>query len=479
MNLSRPFRRLTDGDCRRLHEASCRILERTGVRLHHPPAVRLLESAGARVSEENRVRIPPHLVARALETVPSQVTLYDRTGAPAVEAGGCRSFFGTGSDCLNVLDHRSGERRRARIQDVREGVTLCDALENVNFVMCMFLPSDVPRMTADRFEMQAMLEHTTKPLVFVTTDLAGCEDAVTMAEAVAGGEEALRERPLAACYINVTHGLQHNREALEKLLFLSGRNLPATYVPVSLGGASAPVTLAGGMALWNAGCLAGLVIGQLNRPGSPFITTGWGASALDMRTGLSPYVEPEKQFIAQELAHFYGLPMFAFGGISDAKQVDGQAGAEAALTLLANAQAGSHLVHDMGYLESGLTGSLAQLVVCDELVSWVRSALAPVEITEETLALDVIDEIGPDGQHLDSLHTLRHYRDRWYPQVLDRMGYESWAARGGKDLARIAAERAEVLLKEHEPEPLPEKIRECIQAVVDRALERDRRSRAT
>jgi trimethylamine--corrinoid protein Co-methyltransferase len=233
------------------------------------------------------------------------------------------------------------------------------------------------------------------------------------------------------------------------------------------------------MALWNAGCLAGLVIGQLNRPGSPFITTGWGASALDMRTGLSPYVEPEKQFIAQELAHFYGLPMFAFGGISDAKQVDGQAGAEAALTLLANAQAGSHLVHDMGYLESGLTGSLAQLVVCDELVSWVRSALAPVEITEETLALDVIDEIGPDGQHLDSLHTLRHYRDRWYPQVLDRMGYESWAARGGKDLARIAAERAEVLLKEHEPEPLPEKIRECIQAVVDRALERDRRSRAT
>ncbi|MCF8063276.1 MAG: trimethylamine methyltransferase family protein, partial [Deltaproteobacteria bacterium] len=459
MNLQRPFRRLTDEDCQKLHEAGCRILERTGVRLHHPPAVRLLEEAGARVSEENRVRIPPDLVERALETAPSTVTLYDRKGEPVLEAGGFRSFFGTGSDCLNVLDHRTGKRRRAGIRDVIEGVTLCDALENVDFVMSMFLPSDVPRMVADRFEMQAMLEHTTKPLVFVTTDLAGCEDAVAMAGAVAGGEDALRERPLAACYINVTNGLQHNREALEKLLFLSSRNLPATYVPVSLGGASAPITLAGGMALWNAGCLAGLVIGQLNRPGSPFITTGWGASALDMRTGLSPYVEPEKQFMAQDLAHFYNLPMFAFGGISDAKQVDGQAGAEAALTLLANAQAGSHLVHDMGYLESGLTGSLAQLVVCDELVSWVRSALAPVEITEETLALDVIDEIGPDGQHLDSLHTLRHYRDRWYPQILDRQGYETWAARGGRDLGRVAAERAEALLKEHRPEPLAGEIR--------------------
>jgi len=468
MKLQRPFRRLTDDDCQTLHEASCRILERTGVRLHHPPAVRLLEAAGARVCEENRVRIPQALVERALETVPSTVILYDRGGAPAVEAGGLRSFFGTGSDCLYVLDHRTGERRRARIQDVREGVTLCDALENVDFVMCMFLPSDVPRMTADRFEMQAMLEHTTKPLVFVTTDLAGCVDAVAMAEAVAGGAGALEERPLAACYINVTNGLQHNREALEKLLFLSGKNLPATYVPVSLGGASAPVTLAGGMALWNAGCLAGLVIGQLNRPGSPFITSGWGASALDMRTGLSPYVEPEKQFIAQELAHFYGLPMFAFGGISDAKQVDGQAGAEAALTLLANAQAGSHLVHDMGYLESGLTGSLAQLVVCDELVGWVRAALEPVEITEETLALDVIDEIGPDGQYLDSLHTLHHYGDRWYPRVLDRLGYDAWVGRGGRDLARAAAERVEDLLKEHEPEPLPEETRRRVQAVVDR-----------
>ena len=466
------YRRLTESECQALHEGSLCILERTGVRLHHPPAVDLLKRAGASVTGENLVRIPPRLVEEALKTAPSSITLHDRNGEPAVEAGEDRSFFGTGSDCLYVLDHRTGERRKALLQDVREGVTVCDALENIDFVMCMFLPSDVPVPVADRFEMAAMLDYTTKPLVFVTTDLSGCEDAVAMAEAVAGGEAQLRERPFAACYINVTNGLQHNREALEKLLYLSGKNLPATYVPVSLGGASAPITLAGGMALWNAGCLAGLVIGQLNRPGSPFITTGWGGSALDMRTGLSPYVEPEKQFMAQDLAHFYGLPMFAFGGISDAKQVGPQSCAEASLTLMADALAGSHLVHDMGYLESGLTGSLAQLVICDELVSWVKAALSPVEITEETLALDVIHEIGPDGQYLDSLHTLNHYRDRWYPNLSDRQGFEAWSAGGKKDMGERAAERVETLLSTHEPVPLDGEIRRRIQGIVERAVER-------
>ena len=149
------------------------------------------------------------------------------------------------------------------------------------------------------------------------------------------------------------------------------------------------------MAIWNAGSLVGLVLSQLTRPGAPFITSGWGASSLDMRTTVSPYVEPEKQFIAQELAHFYDLPMFAFGGCSESKLVDQQAGIEAALTLMTNTLAGSHLVHDLGYLESGMSGSLAQLVICDELVSWIRTSLAKVEINEETLALDVIDEVAP------------------------------------------------------------------------------------
>jgi trimethylamine--corrinoid protein Co-methyltransferase len=314
-----------------------------------------------------------------------------------------------------------------------------------------------------------MLNHTSKPVMYVTTDLAGCLDAVKMAEAVVGGSEALQRRPLAACYINVTNAMQHNQEAVQKLLYLSDKGLPFAYIPVALGGMTAPITVAGNMAIWHAGCLLGLVLSQLNREGAPFITTGWGASALDMRTTVSPYTEPEKQFVAQELAHHLNLPMFAFGGFSDAKVVDGQASAEAALTLMSNMLAGSHLVHDLGYLESGLTGSLVQLAICDELISWIHTSLEAVEINDETLALDLIDEIGPDGNFLNAKHTLIYFRNRWYPSLMDRKNYNNWLKDGGQDLRQRAAARVDQLLAEHQPEPLPVEVQTKLEKILQQA----------
>lgn len=469
MNSQTRLRKLSNAECQKLHWASLEILERTGARLHHQPAIDLLKKAGASVTDGNLVRIPPALVENAVSTAPNEVTLYNRDGNPTMPIKNYQTFFGTGSDCLNILDHRTGKRRKAILQDVVEGVTLCDTLPNIDFVMSMFLPSDVHTMVADRYEMEIMLNFTTKPVIFVTTDLSGCLDAVRMAETVVGGSKVLEERPLTACYINVTSGLQHNEEALQKLLYLSSKGLPTTYIPVALGGATAPITLAGNMAIWSAGCMVGLVLSQLNRSGSPFITSGWGASALDMRTTVSPYVEPEKQFIAQELAHFYDLPMFAFGGCSDSKLVDQQSGIEAALTLMTNAISGSHLVHDLGYLESGLTGSLSQLVICDELVSWIKEALMPVEINDETLALDLIEKVGPDGQFTDSDHTLAHFRDRWYPTLIERSNYNGWKNKGGEDLGHRATAKVEQLLAKHKPKPLPTDIQKHLHEIVQRA----------
>jgi len=468
-NAGIPYRRLTDEQCRKLHHASLEILERTGVRLYHQPAIDVLRDAGVRVSEGNRVRIPPVLIERALETVPREIVLYDRHGNPALHLGGYRNYFGTGSDCLNIVDHRTGQRRKPVLQDVVEGITLCDALPGIDFVMSMFLPTDVPDVATDRYQMAVMLSHTTKPIVYVTNEFSGCRDAVAMAEAVVGGADALRRKPLAACYINVTTGLRHNEEALQKLLFLAEKGLPAAYIPFALGGATAPITLAGNMAIWNAGSLMGLVISQLKQPGAPFITSGFGASGLDMRTTVSPYVEPENQFLAQELAHFYRLPMFALGGCTDSKLVDQQAGVETALTLMTNTLAGSHLIHDLGYLESGLSGSLAQLVICDEIVSWLRTALAPIEINEETLALDLIDEMGPDGGFIESDHTLEHFRQRWYPQLLERWDYPGWQERGARDLAQRAAERVTEILDQHRPGPLPDAVKARLKEISETA----------
>jgi len=469
---SAQYGRLSPEQCEKLHNASLAVLERTGVRLYHQEAIDLLKKADAFVSEGNRVRIPSGLVEKALSTAPKRVTLYDRHGQPALYLEGHRCYYGPGSDCLNIIDHRTGERRKPVVQDVVEGITVCDALPNVDFVMSMFLPSDVDAMVSDRYQMEAMLSYTTKPIVYVTNEFSGCVDAVEMAEAVVGGAEALRQRPLAACYINVTTGLRHNEEALQKLLFLADKGLPLLYIPVVIGGISAPITTAGSAVLINAGVLAGLVLSQLNREGAPFIAPGMGGSALDMRTMVSPYCAPDTAGVTHALAHYYNLPMFSLGGCSESKLVDQQAAAEAALTLMIETLNGGNLIHDLGYLESGLCGSLAQLVICDEIVGWLEHFMAPVEINDETLALDLIDEAGPDGQFLDSKHTLTHFQEHWYPGVFERGNYDQWQAAGGKSLGERAAERVEEILEEHKPEPLPEDVARKIKAIVRRAEER-------
>jgi trimethylamine---corrinoid protein Co-methyltransferase len=461
--------RLTQEQCRQLHNASLEILERTGARLFNDEALTLVRKAGAKVAEGNRVRFPASLVERALSAAPKSVTLYDRKGSPVMPLEGANTFFGPGSDCLNIIDHRTGERRRAVLQDVVEAARVCDALKDISFVMSMFLPSDVRQEIADRYQFETMLHNTVKPIVFVTYETAGCVDAIEMAEAVAGGGEALRARPFVACYINVTTGLLHNADALEKLLFLAGKGLPALYIPVVSGGTTGPVTVAGTLALSNAGVLVGLVISQLKREGAPVIIPGFGGDALDMRTMVDPYCAPDPRGMAPALAHFYQLPMFTLGGASEAKILDQQAGIEAALDMLICAVCGGHIVHDCGYLESGLTGSLAALAICNEVAGWLRHACQPVEISAETLALDLIDQVGPDGQFLQLPHTRRHVRERWYPTLIDRDTYDGWLAKGGKTLPERAAEQVSQILASHQCEPLTPAVAEAVRRVVLRA----------
>jgi trimethylamine--corrinoid protein Co-methyltransferase len=444
-------------------------MERTGVRLYDQEAIDLLRTAGARISEENRARIPSRLVDQALTTVPKRVVLFNRQGLPAMPLEGHRNFYGPGSDCLNIIDHRTGERRKSVLQDVVEGMTVADALPNIDFVMSMVLPSDVPQMISDRYQMEAMLNHTSKPILFVSHEFSGCADAIEMAEAVAGGPEALRQAPFVTCYINVTTGLRHNQDSLKKLLYLSDKGLPAIYIPVGQGGTTAPVTIAGCQVIWNVGALVGLVLSQLKRPGAPYVMGGMGPSSLDMRTLTHPYSSPDRHGVAQAMAHFYGVPMFALGGCSEAKCVDQQAGIEAALTPMMTALTGSHIVHDLGYLESGLCYSLVQLVICNEIVSWLGHALRGVDVSDAALAVDLIDKVGPDGQFLDSDHTRAHFRERWYPALFERDRHSRWMARGSKTLAQRATDRVEAILAEHRPEPIPPAAAQAVHAIVERA----------
>jgi trimethylamine--corrinoid protein Co-methyltransferase len=463
--------RLSDEQFEKIHAASLEILGRIGVRVDLEEARILLKKGGAQV-EGNLVRVPRQMVESALASAPKRVTLHNRRGEPVMPLEGNRCFFGPGSDCLTIIDHRTNERRKPVLQDVAEGSRLCDALPDIDFVMSMVLPSDVDATLADTYQMEAMLSNTVKPILYVSYESQGLVNAVEMAEAAVGGENTLREKPILTCYINVVSGAVHNAESLRKLLYLSGKGLPSLYIPGSNAGVTSPMTQAGAVALDTAGALLGLVLAQLKREGAPYIMSAMDPAALDMRTMVSPYAYPERGFI-RSVSQRYGLPTLSLAGATDSKVVDGQAAAEAALTMLADVFMGGNLIHDLGYLESGLTYSFAQLVICEQMVDWIKGFFREIEVTDETLALDEIERAGAGGMYLSSKHTKKHFKETWYPDLFERGSYTDWEKKGGQTLLERASARVEKLLAEHQPEPLPEDVKVKLRKIVERAEIRD------
>jgi trimethylamine--corrinoid protein Co-methyltransferase len=228
----------------------------------------------------------------------------------------------------------------------------------------------------------------------------------------------------------------------------------------------APITVAGALALGNAGQLAGLVLSQIKREGSPFLRSKPGGDGMDMRSMVSLYAAPDGGPFGWDLARHYGIPTFGAAGCSDAKVFDAQAAAEAALTLFDNTVSGANLIHDIGYLDCAMTGSLELVAFCDEIIGWLRRYLRKLEISEETLALDLIHEIGPDGHFVETRHTLRHVREDWRPTLLDRSNYQRWAAAGATTLQQRAKPKVLEIIENHRAPRLPkgalEKLRDVI-----------------
>jgi len=466
------FRLLTDEQLEEVHLASLEILRRTGVRVYLPEALTLLQDAGCTVSDGNLVRFPAAVVENALGYAPSRVPLCSRTGEPRVLLEGRRTYFGTGSDLPNTLDLETGERRPSLLSDVEKTARLADSLPNLDFVMSMALPSDVPFQTSDRRSFLAMIENTTKPIVFTAWDERGLADIIAMAEAVAGGPQELARKPFLLAYLEPTSPLKHSEVVLRKLLMMADHGLPFVYAPGPIDGASAPVTGAGALAMTNAEVMSGVVIAQLWRRGTP-VVWGAGSGPLDMRTMVGSYASPEFMLHCMamaELAHgYYHLPVWGFAGCSDSKLPDIQAGIESALYTLWIALSGANLVHDVGYLESGLTCSYEMIVINDEIIGFVRRLGQGMAITPETLALDVIDQVGPLGNFLGTDHTVRHFREVWYPRIFDRRAYHGWMEAGRPSAFENARALAREAIAKHRPEPLPAATLAALQGVIAEA----------
>jgi trimethylamine--corrinoid protein Co-methyltransferase len=465
------MRILSDEQMRSLHLATLEILERTGVEVKEARARELLRSAGARIDGE-RARIPANLVEQAVRTAPERVVVSSRGGKRVMPLEEGKVFFGTGSDTPNTMDPRTRQRRASRFQDLVDIARLSDALPNIDFIMSMGIVSDAPPRSNYVHGFAAMLEGSCKPIVFTANDLQDMRYIHKMAAAAAGGEESLRANPFLVLYDEPISPLIHSPNGLAKLLYCADHGIPAAYISGMLSGGTAPVTLAGDCALANAECLSGLVIHQLAAPGAPFVY-GANVALFDMSTSVCAYGGPEFSLTNAafaDLARFYHLPVWGLAGAADSKVLDAQAGAEAMFSITAAIAARGNLVHDVGYLENGLTSSMEMIAFCDEIISMLSIFFRGIPMDADRLAIDLIDEVGPGGHFLDSDHTLRYFRtEHFLPRLFDRRNFENWKSAGAPDLPSRANRRVLEILDSHRPAPLSDQAKAVIQEVLSQS----------
>lgn len=465
------FSLLSESQLKDIHLAALEVVRRTGIRFHHKEAVDVLKKAGAFVSDGNLVRLPARMVEDAIASAPGRIVMCDREGEPAMFLEGTKVYFGTGSDCLNLLDPETGAHRKFTQADIANGYRLCDALPNIHFNMSIGIPSDVEPEVAYDVQMALMLEHSTKPIVFVTNDRASCQRAIDMAAAVAGGYEALREQQHILLYSEPSSPFQQSETAVDKLLLMAEYELPVVHSPGPQMGATAPITMAGGLVMSLAEIFSSLVVHQLKRRGAPFVF-GAGLHHMDMGSAQICYASPEFQLTkaaVAELGRWYGIPTWGYASCSDAKVMDEQAAVEATLAVLMAKLSGGNLIHDVGYMESGLTTSFEMIVLNDELVAMADHLMKGIEVSDDTLMVEELDRVGPGGQFMDTQETLKRFRDFWFPGLLDRRTRLPWLEAGGTTLGQRLTARVLEIIKEHQPRPLDPDKKQKVQEILAQA----------
>jgi trimethylamine:corrinoid methyltransferase-like protein len=469
------FRLLDESQILRIHHTALRILDEVGVKVNLKKARDILGDHGAGVREKNLVKIPPFLVEEAIQSAPSNVTIYDRKKQTVMELGGRRIYFGTGTDLPKTIDLATREIRDTRADDVITSTIISDAMPNIDFIASYGLPRDVqPGLHYIRC-FQLEVENSAKPIFFTAGSLQDLLVILEMASAVAGSKEELSRYPFLIHYSEPTSPLTHSEEAVSKLICCAENGIPINYTPALLAGSTGPVTLAGALSVAVAEALSGLVIHQLARKGAPIIT-GVVATGMDMLRATISYTAPEFRLTHSAYAdffHYYDLPIWGTAGCSDAQFPDLQAGAEYGFTLLNAALDGTNLIHDCGYMGQGFVASPDMIIFADEMVGMVKRYMRGFNLDDEHLAMEVIKRVGPGGHFLGEKHTLDHFmKEHWRPEILNRENLPNWVKKGKKTVNEKLTEKALEIAKTHKTEPLPQEVKDRLDGIWHEAKNR-------
>lgn len=459
------YRPLTNEDVRRISDASLELLERVGIEVQPSECRTIFAQAGARIDESrNRVFIPRSMVEDALATARNEVLLAGRDPVHDMLLGGTRVYMGTGGAAVKILDLETGVSRKTTLTDVGQIGRLVDALDNIHFYLRSCVAQDISIRHLDLATYYAALTNTTKHVTGNCFTVDSLHDVIELGALVAGGIGQLRERPILSFVTSWTVSpLRFAPETVEVLTEVVRQELPVFLSSAPQAGATSPAALAGSLVQINAEELSGLTYCQLVKPGTP-VVLGCVPSVSDLRTGNFVGGAPEFALMhaaVAQLGHYYNLPLYNSSGLADSKIPDVQAGYEKGISSVTAALSGANYIHhSAGMLESMLTVAYEQFVIDDDINGSIMRMVRGIEVTDETLSLDVIEQVcAGEGHFLGTQQSLElMHSEYYYPHTGDRHSREIWESQGGLDMRERARNKAADILQTHRPLPIPPEV---------------------
>jgi trimethylamine--corrinoid protein Co-methyltransferase len=443
------------------------LLANLGVEIHNPPLREMLGDHGARIDERTgRVGIGGELIDRALRTAPSRWELFDVRGERTHDLSGDNVHFTPGSAAIHILDHESGQMRRPRTTDYVSFAKLVSRLPHIAAQSTALIPADVPEQISDSYRLYLSLLFCEKPVVTGAFTIESFQVMRDMQLAVRGSAAALREKPLTVFSVCPTAPLKWSDVTSQNLVDCARNHIPVEYVSMPLTGFMSPVTLVGTLVQHTAETLSGIVLSQLAQPGAPALYGG-SPAAFDIRYETTPMGAIETQMVDcaySEIGKWLGLPTQAYIGLSDAKQLDAQAGLETATGATLAVLAGINSISGPGMLDFESCQSLEKLVVDNEICGLCLRLARGIEPREDFPARPLFAELLREGHLLIADHTRKHlHEELTFPgRVIERANLSRWQEEGGTTLGARAHREVERLIAACEPPRLPDGAREEI-----------------
>jgi len=457
----------------KIHSASLKILEDVGVAVYEDSFLKFLADSGVNVDfDKKSVKFSPSLVMECIKKAPKRVTLYARDPKNNVELDDGKIYAHPVGGTATVVDLDSGEVRPSTRKDVADLTRIIDVLPNLHLCTMVALPCDVPEQVRDVYCIAEQIQNTGKNLDATPLSDKGFPYMVELVEAVVGGEEELRKRPIITCSFSPTSPLKFSGDVVRIMVQGAKLGLPMAVLPCPMAGGTSPVTLAGSLVQQNAETLAGLVMIQLVNAGTPFLYCP-RVFPIDMASGMTSSGVEVGLLSAGcvQLAKYYGLPSDVYGLDTSSKTLDEQVAFEKGLNGILPALAGANLLSGAGCIEGAITVSYEQLVIDNEIFGMIFRAVKGIEVDEERLAVDVIAKVArEESNFLQQKHTLKHFRREYYlPKLSDRTARSRWREMGSKNIVEVAREKARKILAEHQPLPLDKDVVKKIEKILKRA----------